>query len=219
MRATIPTEDYPILKGSKYAVIVIDVHEGHIGKHATVPVPDGHKILEPLEAFLDRARSLNVPVVHVMFKARSGGLETAKNPFWHSANVIKDRPRMAQHNIEGTETARLVVQPKKGDYLVDTKKRYNCFYGTDLEILLRSLDVDALILTGLTADVCVMNTAFEAFNRDMKVIVVSDCTETVYPEDKEAALRIISRRLGWVMTSEEAFDLIKRTSSNVLVHA
>ncbi len=209
----IPVEDHKILKGSKYCILVIDMHEGHLGPNATVPVPNGRKVLAPLENFLTNARTLNVPIIHIMLKARGGAIDTKGNPFWHSANVLRDRPRIAQHNIDGSEQTKLVIKPAQGDFLIDTKKRYSCFYGTDLEILLRSLGVDSVMITGLTADVCVMNTAFEAFNRDLKVLVISDCTETVYPEDKEAALRIMSRRLGWVVTSEEALELIKPTSA------
>ena len=205
----IPVEDLNLINGSRYCVIVVDMHEGHIGKNATVPVPNGDKIVERLENFLTRTRTLGVPIVHVMLRARRSGLDTHSNPFWHSANVLRDRPRIGEHNIEKIEP---VISPKENDFFVDTKKRYSCFYGTDLEILLRSLKIDAIFLTGLTADVCVMNTAFDAFNRDLKVFVVSDCTETVYPEDKEAALRIISRRLGWVVDSEEALKLIQTSA-------
>ena len=207
----IPKEDLDIIRDSRFAVIVIDMHEGHLGKTATVPVPNGERIVPPLKNFLSEARQLGVPIVHVMLRARRRGIDTQSNPFWHSVNVLHDRPNIGEHNIE---VIKPVIAPEPNDYFVDTKKRYSCFYGTDLEILLRSLKVDSLFLTGLTADVCVMNTAFDAFNRDMKVFVLSDCTETVYPEDKEAALRIFGRRLGWVLTSSEALDLVGKVSRN-----
>ncbi|MCL4518779.1 MAG: cysteine hydrolase [Thaumarchaeota archaeon] len=206
----VPAGDLPILAQSKFAVLVIDVHKGHIGGRATVPVPNGARILKPLKHFLREARVMELPVIHVMFRARANGLDIQINPFWRSVNVLKDRPKMAVHNIESSESE-LLIKPSKNDYLIDTKKRYNCFYGTDLEILLRSLKVDGLILTGLTADCCVMNTAFEAFNRDLKTIVLSDCTETVYSEDKEAALRIVARRIGWVLSSTQALALLTRS--------
>ena len=53
------------------------------------------------------------------------------------------------HCLEGDPGTELVeeLRPREGDYLI-AKRRYSCFFGTDLEILLRGLDVQTLLLVG-----------------------------------------------------------------------
>jgi biuret amidohydrolase len=203
---TIKNEDLEMLRSGKFGILVIDVHSGHIGDNATIPVPNGGRIIKPLENLLREARALEVPIIQVVHQSRRNGIEIRSSPFWNSANYSNSYRRMPEHNV-GRATLLLPIQT--GDYEVATKRRYSAFYGTDLEILLRSLNVDSVILTGLTTDCCVLNTAFECFNRDLKVILLDDCTESDSSEDKAAAFRIVSRLLGWVTNSEEVLKLVR----------
>ena len=64
--------------------------------------------------------------------------------------------------------------PRDDEYLI-TKRRYSCFFGTDLEILLKGLKAETLILTGEMTDVCVHYTFVDAHQRDYFTRVVTDC--------------------------------------------
>ena len=87
------------------------------------------------------------------------------------------------------------------DYFVRTKKRLSSFYPTDLEFLLKNLDVDNLVITGTFTDACVLSTAFDAANRDFRVIVPRDVVAGYSAEAEHAALMIISLHLGLVVDS------------------
>ena len=63
---------------------------------------------------------------------------------------------------------------KSGDYFIP-KRRYSAFFGTDLEILLRGLEAETLILTGELTDVCVHYTYVDGHQRDYYMRVVEDC--------------------------------------------
>src|SRR5436305_32308 len=82
-------------------------------------------------------------------------------------------------------------------------KRYSSFMGTELDWLLRSrLRAETVILTGVNTNTCILCAAFEACNRDYRVIVAEDCVDTM---DGDAlhrfALQSIEASLGWVWTN------------------
>jgi len=81
-----------------------------------------------------------------------------------------------------------------GDFVVDTKKRYDCFLGTDLDFLLRSHGINTLLITGVDSNVCVLWTVGHAFQLDYHVRVIEDCVAGTSPPEHEAAL-VIMRNL------------------------
>jgi hypothetical protein len=91
---------------------------------------------------------------------------------------------------EGTKWLDLMVEVDERDYFVRPKKRLNGFYPTDLEFLLRNLDVDNVVLTGTYTDACVLSTAFDAANRDLRVLVPRDIVAGYSAEAENVALMI-----------------------------
>jgi nicotinamidase-related amidase len=87
-----------------------------------------------------------------------------------------------------------MLKPRRKDYFV-LKPKHSGFYSTTLELLLEYLGAKNLILTGLTADVCVLFTAADAFLRDYNLVVPRDCTASASEAEKENALRYIERVL------------------------
>ena len=80
------------------------------------------------------------------------------------------------HCLEDAPGTGLVpdLLPQDGDYFIP-KRRYSCFFGTELEILLRGLKAETLLLTGGLTDVCVHYTFADAHQRDFYVRVSEDC--------------------------------------------
>ena len=81
-------------------------------------------------------------------------------------------------------------QPQAGD-LIFRKTRYSPFWDTDIAARLRALDVDTLVLTGLTTECCVDSTARDAFNHDFHVFLPVDACAAYEPELHAAALRML----------------------------
>jgi len=73
------------------------------------------------------------------------------------------------------------------DYLI-RKRRYSCFFGTDLEILLKGLRADTLVLVGGHTDVCVHYTFVDAHQHDYFCRVVEDCVAGSSLEAHQASL-------------------------------
>jgi nicotinamidase-related amidase len=87
-----------------------------------------------------------------------------------------------------------LLRPDKEDLSV-LKPRHSAFYGTPLEFLLDELKVSSLIVTGLSADICVFATAQDAYVRKFKVWIPEDCVAADTPEHEHEALEHMARTL------------------------
>lgn len=206
---TVNPEDKRLFNPCKTAVIVIDMHRGHLDDEATIPVPRGRKIIPKLKEFLLECRKMRISVIHVTFVMRRGGVDF-QNPFWNSTKVKTAVPRIQEHNVEGSKWTQIVeglYQPQ--DLVVNIKRRYSAFYQTDLELLLKNLGVDTVAIAGVATEICCLCSAFEAMNRDFKVISVKDCTAGFNEENEDFAFWIVDTHLGWVMNSSEFVNLMK----------
>jgi biuret amidohydrolase len=185
------------------AVLVIDMHRGSIEPPGTVFVTDGAEIEPTLARFLDRARQARVPVVFVVHQIRPGGAD-ALNPFWLEATSVDDLYPNVREQVVGSRWTELAdgLELMPGDHVVP-KKRYGAFSGNDLAFLLKNLGIKTIVLTGVETEICVLATAYHAFNEDFRVVVVSDATAGLERELADAALRIVRRELGWVATADE----------------
>lgn len=200
------------------AVVLVDAHRGHLDPAvATMPVDpeDGRRVRAGLAALVRQARPAGLPIIHVVMTHRRTpypGAESMGNPFWKAVEAARqsltpDRPStISGHNLEGSPQTEILPElgPEPTDYVIRSKKRLSAFYGTDLEFLLRTLGISTVVLGGINTNTCVLCTAFDAFNRDYQVIVVSDGVASMYGDDLHVfGLRNVSRCLGWVLTGEE----------------
>jgi biuret amidohydrolase len=216
------------LKPRETALVTIDMHRGHLDMDvATMPAKpeDAKRVIAKAREVLDFARKIQIPVIHVVLvyrKLRNIGSEGMANPFWkalHAAQAETDRltpgrkSTVREHNLEGSPGTEIIPELyRPGDYVIDNKKRLDCFYGTDLRFLLDTLGVKSVVLMGINTNTCVLNTAFSAFNFDYRVVVLSDCVASMYGDDLHVlGLQNVARCLGWVITNEQLFDKLKET--------
>ncbi|MDR7417303.1 MAG: isochorismatase family cysteine hydrolase [Armatimonadota bacterium] len=189
------------------AAVSIDMHRGHLDDSPDCPCPSprGREIIEPINAFHRACRRLGVPVIHVKTGLRRSGIDdTAGFPSaWRLTFpvAVGPIPGIDQHGLQGTRWVELMSETTPDDLIVDNKKRLSIFFATDLEFLLRQLRRRAVVLTGIMTDCCVLNAAFDAANRDFRVVVPRDLVRGFSPEIEDAALRIISLHLGLVVDS------------------
>ena len=222
------------LKPAETAVIAIDMHRGHLDMEVATMLAkpeDAARVIKNAKAALDHARRLKVPVIHVVLVYRrlpGIGSEGMTSPFWqamHAAQTETDRlapgrkSTVREHNIEGSPGTQIIAELyKDGDYVINSKKRLDCFHGTDLRQLLDILKVKNVVLMGINTNTCVLNTSFTAFNYDYRVAVLSDCVASMYGDDLHVlGLQNVARCLGWVITNEQFFE--KLTEERHAIHA
>jgi len=195
------------------AIVGIDLHRGHLDPAvATMPLdaPAAARVVAANRRLFDAARAAGIPVVHLVTRYRDSD-EIRANPFWRTRAEDPDNPRrnVLKHNLmhlPGCTIMPGLHDPR--DWVVDTKKRYDCFVGTDLDFLLRAHAVDTLIVTGVNTNSCVLSTVAAACSKDYAVIVASDCVDTMDgPAMHDAALACIRTAFGFVMTADEILAL------------
>lgn len=207
------------LRPSETAVVTVDMHRGHLDPAvATMPArpEDAARVVANAREALGIARGRGVPVIHVILvyrKIPGLGSEGMSAPFWAAMSRIADaenrltlgrRSTVDDHNIAGSPGTEIIPELREeGDYVIDNKKRLDCFMGTDLDMLLRSLGARNVCLMGINTNTCVLNTAFTAHNHDYAAVVLSDCVASMYGEDlHELGLQNVMRCLGWVLDNE-----------------
>lgn len=207
-------EDY--IDPARTAVISIDMHQGHLADtpDCPCPAPRAREIVRPIDAFHDRARELNVPIIHVRSVLRKGGVDDVKGgqAAWRRVFPLHvgPIPNSVEHAIEGSRWTEFVTHVDDDDLLVETKKRLTPFYPTDLDFLLRNMDAKTVVLNGVMTDCCVLNAAFDASNRDYRVIVLGDLVRGTNPEMEDAALKMVSLHLGLVMDADDLVEVWRR---------
>lgn len=88
----------------------------------------------------------------------------------------------------------LLLQPEEDDYFV-LKPKHSAFYCTPLDILLNHLDAETIILAGFAGNICVLFTANDAYMRNFKLIVPSDCIGSNTKEENDICLEQMSKLL------------------------
>jgi nicotinamidase-related amidase len=194
------------------AVVCIDMHRGHVGpdEQLTCPVPRARAKIPAHNAFHAACREVGIPIIFAQTWLRHGGIDATGSkspmapwaPYLLYPLYLPPNPLIGQHSLEGTRWLDLMVEnDSERDYYVRTKKRYSCFYMTDLEFLLRQLAIENVVITGTYTDACDLATAYDACNRDFGVIVPRDIVAGYSEEAENAALMIISLHIGIVTDS------------------
>ncbi len=122
----------------------------------------------------------------------------------------KDDPEISHwgpHAIKGEKGSKTIPEL---DGLADRKlekKFYDSFYRTDLEKVLKEKNIEELILTGVTTDICVQNTAAGAFYRAYDITVLEDCSAALSMEKHDRALEYMESIFGAnILTSEDLIE-------------
>jgi len=202
-----------VLDPAACAVITIDCQRGNLDPSiASLPVPqaDCDRVIASTNRLLRSARDRSIVIVHVTTVYEEPLLAT--HPFERAMLDARlsftphARSDFARHKRPGSIEAEIVagldVQP--ADMTVPSKRTFDMFHGTPLELLLRSMGKDTLLVAGCNTNTCVLASTFGAYNRGLRAVVIADCVASAYGQDlHEFALANIERRLGWVLTIEE----------------
>lgn len=137
---------------------------------------------QALRALKARARDAGIPSIYI----------NDNFGMWQS-----DFHRVVRHclreGVRGRPVAELLL-PAQDDYFV-LKPKHSGFFNTSLDILLRYLRAQTLILAGMAGNICVLFTANDAYMRDFDLVVPQDCVASSDPEANGQALDLMRRYL------------------------
>ena len=145
-------------------------------------LPHALAMANALAALKHRVKAHGIPVIY------------ANDNFgrWRS-----DFSKIVEHCLQADMRGRPVVsqlRPDEDDYFI-LKPKHSAFFQTNLEILLEYLGARTLILTGMAGDICVLFSANDAYMRDFRIYIPSDCTASESNERNREALRLMERVL------------------------
>lgn len=199
----------------KTALIVVDMENDFIAPGAPMETPAGRAILPNLKRAIAFCRENGIRVIYTAHAHRRDGCDMGLfDDLWPP---IASRAGLVDGELGVEIYPEIAPQP---DEITVKKHRYSAFYGTDLEIVLRGLGADTVVITGVTTENCCHATARDAMFRDFKVVFLSDSTATFdYPdvgqggmsaaEVHRATLVILSVSTAHVMATDEFMALAK----------
>ncbi len=188
------------IKRSDCALVLIDCQNDFLAEGAPLENPRGRAKIGNIVAARAWAKENGIPVIYTQEVHRKEridfGLETDRGD--------------PEHCVAGTKGVEIVdeLTPDDDDFVV-VKRRYGGFYQTDMEITLKALGRNTIILCGVDSNVCVYATALGAQFRGIRTIALSDCTAGTNEELHNAFLQNIDYILGEVMTLQELKETLK----------
>ena len=128
----------------------------------------------------------------------------SNSPLVTYTRITKNKTSPRNHAIAGTEGAKIVSElaPQHGDYVI-LKHCYSGFFQTDLQLLLNSLGIKNLIITGLYTNICVRHTAADAFCWGYQIYVPKDCVCAFTPEEYEGDIAYLKTVYGATILSSD----------------
>jgi nicotinamidase-related amidase len=165
----------------KFALLLIDVINDFDFPEANQLLKRVRPMARNLLRLKRRAQKAGVPIIYV-----NDNFGRWKSDFRRTVDYC------ARHG-RAPDFVRL-LRPEENDYFV-LKPKHSGFFSTTLETLLRYLETQSLILTGIAGNFCVLFTANDAYMRDFRLFVPSDCTVSNTKKENDAALGLMKKFL------------------------
>lgn len=161
---------------SKYAILVVDMLNDFVT--GALKCDRGLAIVPTTAKLLDQARKHNIPVIFCNDS--------------HLKGIDHEFKLWGEHAVRGTEGAKVIKELHQcdKDYVVE-KRRYSGFFHTDLDLLLRELKIDTVIMTGLHTHMCVRHTCADAYQLGYNIWVCKDATNSFTKEDYESGIKYL----------------------------
>lgn len=156
--------------------------------------PGGAMVLPGCEPLWPRQRA-------VIEAARAGGAPVIWIHDSHRRNMRRDREflKRSPHCVEGTWGVEIIDElGARVDDIHVIKHRYSGFFQTDLDLVLKDMQVDQLIVFGVVTNICVRSTVHDAFFNGYEVVVPRDCCAATGPREHESTLYDIATHFGVV---------------------
>ena len=166
------------IHANRTALSVVDMQNDFLLPGAALETPMGREIYPNLQRLLAHARQSGMTVIYTVHAHRADGCDRGMfAAVW---------PQIAEGAclVDGQPGVDVVAELKpKKDEVVIKKHRYSAFFGTDLDMILRSADIDTVAVTGVTTENCCHATARDAMFNGYRVAFIADASGTFdYPD-------------------------------------
>jgi len=186
------------LNPKKSALLVVDMQNFFLNKKSHAFIPAAITISSNINMLIKEFRKKNFPIIYTYHAYKKNEDPGIMDKWWGDVLRI-DNPLSKIHKS---------IDWNKSDITL-RKIRYSAFIGTDLDNLLKKLNLDTLVITGVMTHLCCETTARDAFMKDYNVYFVVDATAT----DKESlhisSLNTLSDGFAIPIKTESILEVIK----------
>jgi nicotinamidase-related amidase len=181
------------------ALLVMDV-ENAIVNSLDNPQP----LLDSLRDAIETVRKNSMPVIYIKVAFREGYPEVSEK------NKSFSQLKSGAVNLEDKQATAIhfSIAPQPNDIII-TKKRVSAFTGSDLEVVLRSLEINHLLLTGIATSGVVLSTLREAADKDYQLTVLSNCCADRDEEVHRVLMTKVFPRQAEVINLQKLSDLLQ----------
>lgn len=153
----------------KTALLIIDMQNDFVLEGAPLQVKGALGIINKVKKVLEEFRSKSLPVFHLVRVHRKDGSDVEI--------IRKETFRKKPFAVEGTKGAEIVdeLKPKNNEYIIK-KIRMSAFINTDLDLVLKSLGIKHVVISGIQTPNCVRTSAFDAIAYNYYTTLVEDAT-------------------------------------------
>ncbi len=184
----------------KQALIMIDMQRGFLDSASPLCIPAAEGTVPACAALIDRCHKAGVPVIYAVRHYRSDGSDVEKPRAAAWASGGKPLSEDCAAHLSDAFPAAFTVLPQ--DYVL-VKPRFSAFFHTSLDLILRRLGVQTVLLAGTTTPNCIRTTCYDAISLDYDAVVLSDCTSSVTDAVQAANLADMQRVGAVVCASTE----------------
>jgi nicotinamidase-related amidase len=198
------------------AVVLIEYQndftsEGGALYGAVKDVMDESAMMENTRRVVDEARRAGATIVHapISFAPGYGELGPADKVFGILKGVVDSKAF-----VKGTWGAEIcdAMAPQEGDIVVEGKRGLDTFATTNIDFVLRSREVETVVLGGFLTNCCVESTMRTAYEKGYDVITLTDCTAATSGEEQRVATARDYPMFSQPMTSGEVTEALQGAS-------
>ena len=182
------------------ALLLIDMQHGFIDPSSALCVQGAAATVPACARALDAARRRGAHVFHVVREYAEDGsdVEACRREAWIAGGRPVSRACANPRSLE--EPAPLAPQP--GDRVI-VKPRFSAFFATELDLLLRRLGVETVVLAGTTTPNCIRTTCYDALSLGYNAVILEDCTSSRTPAVQAANIEDMAHIGAHIMTCDE----------------
>lgn len=187
------------LDPKRAAVIVVDMINEFCKPGGKMVLPGYETLVGPQLAVIEAARKAGAPVIWVHDS--------------HRKNMRREREflKRTPHGEEGTWATEIIEDlGAREDEIHVIKHRYSSFFQTDLDLVLKDMLVDQVIVFGVVTNICVRSTVHDAFFIGYEVVVPRDCCAATGPREQESTLYDIATHFGIVTDAESVVSALSK---------
>lgn len=170
----------------KSALIIIDMQNGFLNPESPLCIKGARATLPACARVIRACRRAGIPVIFVnrAYRADGSDVEHTRRQVWAAGGKPLTPGSTGPLSVENPPEFERSPQ----DYEI-IKPRYSAFFQTPLDMLLRRLNVDTVLLTGTTTPNCIRTTCYDGISLDYRVVVVEDCCSSNTEEIQRANMR------------------------------